>query len=86
MINKANYSYFLFATGNSPIFSDNRYKSKLHERGLMEKKNPLFARLIICRNIDIAKKAAVLFLFKKVIVYQHELFIDTTTTKIFNFC
>ncbi|QBN19607.1 glycosyltransferase family 10 domain-containing protein [Flavobacterium nackdongense] len=79
------YSYFLFGSGNSPIFI-NRFKEKLKEKGFVEKKNPFFAKLIICRNIEIAKKAALLFPFKKIIVHQYELFIDTTKTEIYNYC
>lgn len=76
------YSYFLFATGNSPLFKDENFKKNLKSRGFIEKKNPFFAKIIICRNIKIAKKAALLFPFKKIIVHQTELFIDTTKTKI----
>ena len=77
-------SYYVFATGVSPIFTDVSYKAKLRNRGLVEKKNPFFAKLIICRNIEVAKKAALIFPFKKIVVHQVELFIDTTKTEIVN--
>ena len=80
------YSYFLFGTVNSPFFGNKRNEDKLKNVGLVEKKNPFFARLIICRNVEIAKKAAMLFPFKKIIVHQYELFIDTTKTETYNFC
>lgn len=75
-------SYYVFANGVSSIFTDEHYKAKLRNRGLIEKGNPFFAKLIICRNIEIAKKAALLFPFKKIVIHQVELFIDTTKTEI----
>jgi alpha(1,3/1,4) fucosyltransferase len=80
------YSYFLFGTVNSQFLEKKKYKDKLKTIGLVERKNPFFAKLIICRNVAIAKKAALLFPFKKIIVYQYELFIDTTKTETYNFC
>jgi hypothetical protein len=79
------FSYFLFGSGNSTLFIDGN-KDKLKDKGFVQKKYPFFAKLIICRNIEIAKKAALLFPFKKIIVHQYELFVDTTKTDIYNFC
>lgn len=79
------YSYFLFGTGNATIFADEISKYKLKKFGLIEKKNPFLAKLIICRDVEIAKKAALFFPLKKIVVYQYELFIDTTKTEIYNF-
>jgi len=79
------YSFFLFGTGNSPIFVNKKFKDKLKSKGFVEKKNPFLAKLIICRDIEIAKKAALLFPFKKIIVHQYELFIDNTKTEVYNF-
>ena len=77
------YSYFLFGTGNSPMFKNKNYEDKLKNRGLVEKNNPFFAKIIICRNIEIAKKAALLFPLKKIVIYQAELFIDTIKTEFY---
>jgi hypothetical protein len=73
--------YFVFGEGNSYLFTDDRFKSKLKENGLIRTKNPLLCQLIVCRNIKIAKIASLLFPFKKIVVHQTELFIDTTRTK-----
>lgn len=77
------YTYFLFGTGNNWIFKNTKYKDKLEEKGLVEKNNPFFAKIIICRNIEIAKKAAILFPFKKIVIYQAELFVDTIKTEFY---
>lgn len=77
-----NMSYYVFGGGNSPLFTNERYKATLKDSGLVREKNPFFANLIICRNIEIAKKAALLFPFKKIVIHQAELFVDTTKTKI----
>jgi len=76
-------SYFLFGTGNSPMFKNKNYEDKLKNRGLVEKNNPFFAKIIICRNIEIAKKAALLFPLKKIVIYQAELFIDTIKSEFY---
>jgi hypothetical protein len=75
-------NYFVLGSGNSPLFTDKRYQGRLEDYGLVRVKSPLFAKLIICRNIDIAKKAVLLFPLKKILVYQIELFVDTTKTKL----
>jgi hypothetical protein len=77
------YTYFVFGTGNNWIFTNIKYKEKLKIRGLVEKSNPFFAKVIICRNIQIAKIAALLFPFKKIVIYQAELFVDTIKTEFY---
>jgi hypothetical protein len=77
------YSYFLFGTGNCPMFFNKKYEAKLKDRGLIQKNNPFFAKIIICRNIEIAKTATLLFPFKKIVIYQYELFIDTIKTEFY---
>lgn len=74
-------SYYVLGSGNSSLFTDEKYQAKLKDYGLIRKTSPFFAKLIICRNTKIAKKAALLFPFKKIVVYQTELFVDTTKTK-----
>lgn len=71
-------SYYILGGGNSPLLTEKKYAGKLREVGLVRKMNPLFAKIIICRNTDIAKKAAILFPFKKIVVHQAEPFVDTT--------
>ncbi len=75
-------SYYVFGSGNSSLFTNERYKEKLRENGLVRDTNPFKSKLIICRNLEMAKKAAPLFPFKKILVYQPELFVDTSKTKI----
>jgi hypothetical protein len=72
--------YFVFGEGNSYLFTNDRFKLKLKENGLIRTRNPLFCQLIICRSIEIAKIAGILFPFKKIVVHQTELFVDTTRT------
>ena len=86
MLNIMIYSYFLFGTGNSPLFESEIYEQKLKNCGLVKKKNPFFAKLIICRDLNNAKKAAFLFPLKKIVVYQYELFIDTIKSETYKFC
>ncbi len=76
-------SYFLFGTGNSPMLSSKDYETKLRDKGLVRKNNPFFAKMIICRNIEIAKKACLLFPFKKIVIYQVELYVDTIKTEFY---
>lgn len=73
--------YYAFASGNSSLFTERKYAEKLKEIGLIRKNNPLFCKMIVCRNIDKAKIAARFFPFKKIVVYQPELFVDTVKTK-----
>ena len=75
-------SYFVFGKRNSNLFTNERFKAKLMESGFVRKNNPFLSKLIICRDIEIAKKATLLFPFKKIVVHQTELFVDTTKTKI----
>lgn len=75
-------NYYTFASGNSSLFTGQKYAAKLKENGLVRKKNPLFCTPIVCRNLEKAKVAARLFPFKKILVYQIELFVDTTKTKV----
>lgn len=75
-------SYYVFGKGNSYLFMDERFKERLKKSGLVRKNNPFFSKIIICRDIEVAKRATLLFPFKKILVYQTELFIDTSKFKI----
>jgi len=74
-------NFFLFRSGNSTLFIDSTLREKLRKKGLSKTSNPFLADIIICRNLQVAKTAASLFPFKKVVVYQPELYVDTTKAK-----
>ncbi len=76
-------NYYIFGKGNSFLFIEEKFKAKLKNRGLVRTNNPFLAKLVICRNVEVAKKAALLFPFKKIVVHQTELFVDTTKTNTF---
>lgn len=73
--------YYSFGSGNSSLFTHERYKARLKANGFIQVKNPLASHIIVCRNLEMAKKATLVFPFKKIIVHQTELFVDTTKSK-----
>lgn len=70
-------NYYTFGHGNAGLFTRSIFESQRQASGLNRKKYPFLCDLIVCRDMQKAKIAAYLFPFRKILLYQIELFLDT---------